>query len=116
MNEGRYTLAQLAELAGMSVEDVGRYVDAGVLAPYPDETVPFTALNRLRLAHALIEGIPLDDLKQAIGSGALHFRFVDSLFANPVPLEPGTYSLYAIVGEHADRAEVVVTEPPLNQE
>ena len=54
MNEGRYTLAQLAELAGMSVEDVGRYVDAGVLAPYPDETVPFTALNRLRLAHALI--------------------------------------------------------------
>lgn len=91
MNEGRYTLAQLAELAGMTVEDVGRYVDAGVLAPYPDETVPFTALNRLRLAHALIEGIPLDDLKRAIGSGALHFRFVDSLFANPVPLEPGTY-------------------------
>jgi hypothetical protein len=32
------------------------------------------------------------------------------------PLEPGTYLLYAIVGDHADRAEVVVTEPPPNQE
>ncbi|HUF00932.1 MAG TPA: hypothetical protein VMN35_00775 [Gaiellaceae bacterium] len=28
------------------------------------------------------------------------------------PDEPGTYSLYAVVGEWADRAEVVVTEPP----
>ncbi len=34
MNEGRFTLAQLAELAGMTVEDVRQYVDAGVLAPY----------------------------------------------------------------------------------
>ena len=90
VNEGRYTLAQLAELAGMTVEDVRRYVDAGVLA-LTDETVPFTALNRLRLAHALIEGIPLDDLKQAIGSGRPPLSRVDSLFANPVPLEPGTY-------------------------
>jgi adenylate cyclase len=91
MNTGRYTLAELAELAGMKLEEVRRYVDVGVLAPYPDETVPFTALNRLRLAHALIEGIPLEDLERAIASGALHFRFVDSLFANPVPLERGTY-------------------------
>ena len=91
MNTGRYTLPELAELAGMTVEEVERYVDAGVLAPYPDGTVPFTALNRLRLAHALIEGIPLDDLERAIASGDLHFRFVDSLFANPVPLERGTY-------------------------
>jgi hypothetical protein len=28
------------------------------------------------------------------------------------PVEPGTYSLYALVGEWADRAEVIVTEPP----
>lgn len=28
------------------------------------------------------------------------------------PNEPGTYSLYVVVGERADRAEVVVTEPP----
>lgn len=28
------------------------------------------------------------------------------------PEEPGTYSLYAVVGRWADRAEVVVTEPP----
>jgi len=34
---------------------------------------------------------------------ALHLR---------APEEPGTYSVYAVVGRWADRAEVVVTEPP----
>ena len=87
----RYTLAELADRAGITLEEVQQYVDAGVLAPYPDGTVPSTALNRLRLAHALTQDISLDDLKHAIESGALHFRFVDALFANPVPLEPGTY-------------------------
>jgi adenylate cyclase len=87
----RYTLPELADRAGITLDEVHEYVEAGVLAPYPDGTVPTTALNRLRLAHALTEDIPLEDLKRAIESGALHFRFVDALFANPVPLEPRTY-------------------------
>ena len=91
MNTARCTLEELAELAGMTVEEVRTYADVGVLEPYPDGMVPITALNRLRLAHALIEGIPLENLERAIASGGLHFRFVDSLFANPVPLEQRTY-------------------------
>jgi class 3 adenylate cyclase len=87
----RYTLPELAERAGLTLEEVQNLIDAGVLEPYPDETVPTTALNRVRLAHALTQDIPLEDLARAIQSQALHFRFVDALFANPVPLEPTTY-------------------------
>jgi adenylate cyclase len=87
----RYTLPELAERAGLTLEQVHELIDAGVLAPYPDQTVPTTALNRVRLAHALTQDIPLENLARAIESKSLHFRFVDGLFANPVPLEPTTY-------------------------
>ena len=87
----RYTLPELAERAGMTLDEVNDLIDAGVLEPYPDGTVPPTALNRVRLAHALTHDIPLENLARAIQSQALHFRFVDALFANPVPLEPTTY-------------------------
>jgi adenylate cyclase len=87
----RYTLGELAERAGMTLEEVHRLIDAGILEPTPDGTVPVTALNRVRLAHALTQDIALEDLARAIDSQSLHFRFVDALFANPVPLEPTTY-------------------------
>jgi adenylate cyclase len=87
----RYTLSELAERAGMMPEEVRRLIDAGILEPTSDGTVPITALNRVRLAHALTQDIPLEDLARAIESQSLHFRFVDALFANPVPLEPTTY-------------------------
>jgi class 3 adenylate cyclase len=87
----RYTLPELAERAGMTVEEVNDLIAAGVLEPTPDQTVPTTALNRVRLAHALTQNIPLEDLARAVESQSLHFRFVDALFANPVPLEPMTY-------------------------
>jgi adenylate cyclase len=87
----RYTLPELAERAGMTLEEVHRLIKAGVLEPRADQTVPTTALNRVRLAHALTQDVPLEDLARAIESQALHLRFVDALFANPVPLEPTTY-------------------------
>lgn len=87
----RYTLPELAERAGLTLDEVHALIEAGVLEPYPDETVPTTALNRVRLAHALTQDIPLENLARAIESQSLHFRFVDALFANPVPLEPTTY-------------------------
>lgn len=90
----RYTLPELADRAGMTLEEVHAFIDAGVLEPTPDQTVPTTALNRVRLAHALTQDLPLPDLARAIESGSLHFRFVDALFANPVPLEPQTYGEY----------------------
>jgi adenylate cyclase len=90
----RYTLPELADRAGLTLEEVRQYVEAGVLEPTPDETVPTTALNRVRLAHALTQDLPLADLARAIESGAIHFRFVDALFANPVPLESQTYGEY----------------------
>ncbi|MEX2102705.1 MAG: hypothetical protein WD805_01985, partial [Gaiellaceae bacterium] len=90
----RYTLPELADRAGMTLEDVHSYVEAGVLEPTPDQTVPTTALNRLRLAHALTQDLPIENLASAIEAGSLHFRFVDALFANPVPLEPQTYGEY----------------------
>jgi class 3 adenylate cyclase len=88
---GRYSLFELAERAGLTLEQVHDLIEAGVLEPYPDGTVPTTALNRVRLAHALTQDIPLENLARAIESESLHFRFVDGLFANPVPLEPTTY-------------------------
>jgi class 3 adenylate cyclase len=87
----RYTLPELADRAGLTLEDVHQLIEAGVLEPTPDQTVPTTALNRVRLAHALTQDLPLADLARAIESGSLHFRFVDALFRNPVPLESQTY-------------------------
>jgi adenylate cyclase len=96
----RYTLPELAERAGLTLDEVHALIEAGVLAPYPDQTVPTTALNRVRLAHALTQDIPLENLARAIESQSLHFRFVDALFANPVPLEPTTY------GEMAEQLRI----------
>ena len=81
----RYTLPELAERAGMTLEEVHDLIKAGVLEPTLDQTVPTTALNRVRLAHALAQDIPLET------SPARSSRFVDGLFANPVPLEQITY-------------------------
>ena len=86
MNTGRYTLQELAERADMTLEEVHALIDAGVLEPTPDKTVPTTALNRVRLAHSLTQNIGLQDLGRAIEAGSLHFRFVDALFVNPVPI------------------------------
>jgi class 3 adenylate cyclase len=91
VNTGRYTLQELAERADMTLDDVYALIDAGVLEPTPDKTVPTTALNRVRLAHGLTQNIDLKDLAQAIEAGSLHFRFVDALFVNPVPIESTTY-------------------------
>jgi adenylate cyclase len=91
VNTGRYQLQELADRADMTLDEVHDLIEAGVLEPYPDGTVPTTALNRVRLAHALTHDIPLPDLARAIKARALHFRFVDALFRNPVPIEPTTY-------------------------
>ena len=91
MNTGRYTLQELAERADMTLDEVYALIDAGVLEPTPDKTVPTSALNRVRLAHGLTQNIGLQDLARAIEAGSLHFRFVDALFVNPVPIEPTTY-------------------------
>jgi adenylate cyclase len=111
VNTGRYTLPELAERADMTLEEVYELIDAGVLAPYPDQTVPTTALNRVRLAHALTQDIPLENLARAIESESLHFRFVDGLFANPVPIEPTTYGEMAekLGIEFADLAQLYST-------
>jgi class 3 adenylate cyclase len=111
VNTGRYTLPELAERADMTLEEVYELIDAGVLAPYPDQTVPTTALNRVRLAHAITQDIPLENLARAIESESLHFRFVDGLFANPVPIEPTTYGEMAekLGIEFADLAQLYST-------
>lgn len=111
MNIGRYTLEELADRADMTLEEVHALIDAGVLAPYPDGRVPTTALNRVRLAHALTQDIPLENLARAIEAESLHFRFVDGLFANPVPIEPTTYGEMAekLGLEFADLAQLYST-------
>jgi hypothetical protein len=66
VNTGRYTLQELAERADMTLEEVHALIDAGVLEPTPDKTVPTTALNRVRLAHGLTQNIGLQALARAI--------------------------------------------------
>jgi class 3 adenylate cyclase len=111
VNTGRYTLQELAERADMTLEEVHALIDAGVLEPTPDNTVPTTALNRVRLAHSLTQNIGLQDLGRAIEAGSLHFRFVDALFVNPVPIEPTTYGEMAekLGLEFADLAQLYST-------
>jgi adenylate cyclase len=88
----RLTAPDLASRTGSDTEGIRALVDAGILEPADDGTFPLTAINKVRLVTALLDGgITLEDMEQAVAAGKLSFYFMDSLFIHQVPLVDETF-------------------------
>jgi len=85
----RLGLADIARRAGVGVDVVRSYVEAGVLTPDATGAYRSSDIARARLVSALVEaGVSLHAMAAAIADGRLSFRFVDLLMPDPVGLVP----------------------------
>jgi adenylate cyclase len=99
-----YDLAEAAERGGVTAQELGRYVDLGILAPDADGRFTPGQLRRAGLVHALTSaGIPLEGLGAAIRGGEVSLDFLDApAFARFSALSGDTFA------EVADRIGVPV--------
>ena len=100
------TVAQLAELAGVSEAEIGRMVDLGVLVAR-EEAAPFLTidLRKVRLALACERaGLPMDGIAAAIRAGRLSFAF----------LEASPYHRWAVPSDRTYRQVSEETGVPLD--
>ncbi len=78
---------QVAESAGVSIDDLTRFIEAGVVVPDEEGRFRRGDVARVRLASSLISsGISLEELSEAVGESRLSFEYVDRLMPEPVVL------------------------------
>jgi adenylate cyclase len=83
---------ELAERAGMTLEQVGMLSEIGILSAQPDGSFRLSDIQRVKLADALeASGISLQDIGQAVRSGHLSFSFLDLVFTEPAGYSSKTY-------------------------
>jgi adenylate cyclase len=76
---GEYSRQAAAARAGVSLEDVSRQVELGILAPDDADRFSPGDVRRAGLVQSLVAaGIPLDGLAAAISRGEVSFDFVDN--------------------------------------
>lgn len=83
----RLELGQVAESAGVTIDDLTGFIEAGVVGP--DEEGKFRPgdVARVRLASSLVSsGISLEELSETVGESRLSFDYVDRLMSEPVVL------------------------------
>jgi adenylate cyclase len=100
------TVAQLAELAGVSETEIGRMVDLGVLVAR-EGAAPFLTidLRKVRLALACERaGLPMDGIAAAVRAGRLSFAF----------LEASPYHRWAVPSDRTYRQVSEETGVPLD--
>ena len=74
-----YDLAEAAERIGVSVDELGRLVELGILTPDAEDRFTPGHLRRAGLVKSLTEaGIPLEGLGAAIRSGQVSLDFLDA--------------------------------------
>jgi adenylate cyclase len=74
-----FEIAEAAERAGTSVEELTGLVAAGAVSPSDDGGFTASDLRRIGLVQSLLEaGVPLDGLGSAIRSGAVSLAFLDA--------------------------------------
>ncbi len=74
----RYEIAEAAERAGVSVEELSRLVELGILKPDAENRFTPRHLRRAGLVQSLAAaGIPLDGLGAAMQSGQVSLNFLD---------------------------------------
>jgi adenylate cyclase len=73
-----YEIAEAAERAGVSVDEVRRLVDVGILKPDAENRLTSGDVRRVGMVRSLMAaGIPLDGLGAAIRSGQVSLDFLD---------------------------------------
>ncbi len=74
----RYEIAEAAERAGVSVDELRRLVDLGIIKPDPENQLTSGDVRRVGMVRSLTAaGIPLDGLGAAIRSGQVSLDFLD---------------------------------------
>ena len=75
---GDLTRAQAAERAGVGIDEVDRLIEAGIIAPDPDDRLSAADVRRVRIMQSLQDGgLPLDGLAAGIRQGVVTLAFVD---------------------------------------
>ncbi len=75
----RYAIAETAERAGVSVEELARLVEQGILTPDAEDHFSAGDVSRIGLIQSFVAaGIPLDGLATALRLGTLSLAFLDS--------------------------------------
>jgi adenylate cyclase len=89
-----YELAEAAERAGVSIDELGRLVELGILRPNAGNRFTPGHLRRAGLVKSLTAaGIPLDGLGSAIRSGRISLDFLDApAFERFSALSGGTFA------------------------
>lgn len=74
----RYEIAEAAERAGLSVDDLRRLVELGILKPDAEDRLTSGDVRRVAMVSSLTAaGIPLDGLGAAIRNGQVSLDFLD---------------------------------------
>ena len=74
----RYEIAEAAERAGVSLDELRRLVDLGILKPDAENRLTSGDVRRVGMVGSLTAaGIPLDGLGAAIRSGQVSLDFLD---------------------------------------
>ena len=74
----QYEIAEAAERAGISVDELRRLVDLGILKPDAENQLTSGDVRRVAMVGSLTAaGIPLDGLGAAIRSGQVSLDFLD---------------------------------------
>ncbi len=74
----RYEIGEAAERAGVSVDELRRLVDLGILKPDAEDRLTPADVRRVAMVGSLTAaGIPLDGLGAAVRSGQVSLDFLD---------------------------------------
>ena len=73
-----YSLPEAAERAGISVDELSRQVELGILSPDDDGQFTLGAVRKAAMAQSLAAGgVPLEGLAAELKSGRLSLDFLD---------------------------------------
>ena len=74
----RHGIVEAAQRAGVSVEELSRLVELGIIAPDAEDRFTSSDVRRAGLVMSLVAaGIPLDGLGAAMRSGTVSLDFLD---------------------------------------
>ncbi len=101
----RYGIAEAAERAATSVEELRQLVELGILQPDADDRFSEGDVRRVGIVHSLVAAsMPLDLLSSAMRSGDLSLDFVD---------DPSYSHFAAYAGETFEELSARTGSPPI---
>jgi hypothetical protein len=90
----QYTRAEAAERAGVSLQDLDRFVELGIVRPDGEDRFSAGTVRKIGLAAALVSGgLPLEGMAAQVRDGRLSLDFIeDPVFDHFSALSPTTFA------------------------